>query len=104
MDLVVTSLNAARRILLNSGDTGSHWLMLKLTGPRSHRDAIGATVKLTTPFSVGFCPPAISVYTSGWDRSATSVPQRKIPADQLLQIDEQNDLSRLTTTVGRGEP
>ena len=48
MDLVVTSLNQAPRILLNSANSGNHWLMLALTGHTSARDAIGAKVKLTT--------------------------------------------------------
>ena len=49
MDLVVTSLNQKPRILLNSGENGNHWLLMKLMGRRSNRDAIGALVKITTP-------------------------------------------------------
>jgi hypothetical protein len=48
LDLVVTSLNEAPRILMNSADNGNHWLMLELVGTESNRDAIGAQVKLTT--------------------------------------------------------
>lgn len=48
MDIIVTSLNTRPRILLNSGGTGSHWLLLALTGRRSPRDAIGAKVQVTT--------------------------------------------------------
>ncbi|HLY18081.1 MAG TPA: CRTAC1 family protein [Bryobacteraceae bacterium] len=47
-DVVVTSLNEAPRILLNSADNGNHWLVLELTGRSSGRDAVGATVKVTT--------------------------------------------------------
>jgi enediyne biosynthesis protein E4 len=47
-DIVVTSLNESPRILMNSADSGNHWLVLQLTGHRSNRDAIGATIKLTT--------------------------------------------------------
>jgi hypothetical protein len=47
-DLVVTSLNARPRILMNSGGNGNHWLWLDLVGRASGRDAIGAKVKLTT--------------------------------------------------------
>ncbi|SPE34727.1 ASPIC/UnbV domain protein [Candidatus Sulfopaludibacter sp. SbA6] len=49
MDLVVTSLNQKPRILLNSADNGNHWLLMKLVGHKSNRDAIGAKVKVTTP-------------------------------------------------------
>jgi hypothetical protein len=49
MDLVITSLNEKPRILINSADSENHWLLVKLVGRRSNRDAIGAKVKLTTP-------------------------------------------------------
>jgi enediyne biosynthesis protein E4 len=49
MDLVVTSLNQKPRILVNSADNGNHWLLLKLVGRKTNRDAVGARVKLTTP-------------------------------------------------------
>ena len=48
MDIVVTSLNETPRILMNSADSGNHWLMLSLTGHKSARDAVGAKVKVTT--------------------------------------------------------
>jgi hypothetical protein len=48
-DVVVTSLNEKPRILMNSADNGNHWLLLKLVGRKSNRDAIGARVKITTP-------------------------------------------------------
>jgi len=47
-DVVVTSLNEPPRILMNSADSGNHWLVLDLRGRCSNRDAIGAKVKLTT--------------------------------------------------------
>jgi len=47
-DIVVTSLNEAPRILMNSADSGNHWLALQLVGRRSNRDAIGAKVRVTT--------------------------------------------------------
>ena len=48
LDIVVTSLNEAPRILMNTGDSGNHWLVLSLIGHKSARDAIGAKVKVTT--------------------------------------------------------
>ena len=48
MDIVVTSLNETPRILMNTADSGNHWLMLSLTGHKSARDAVGAKVKVTT--------------------------------------------------------
>jgi hypothetical protein len=48
MDIVVTGLNEAPRILLNNGTPGAHWLMVELTGTKSSRDAAGAKVVVTT--------------------------------------------------------
>jgi enediyne biosynthesis protein E4 len=48
LDIVVTSLNARPRILMNTADSGNHWLMVNLIGHKSARDAIGAKVKVTT--------------------------------------------------------
>jgi hypothetical protein len=55
MDLVVTSLNARPRILLNSGDGGlnsgnggNHWLLIDTVGRKSNRDGVGAKIKVTT--------------------------------------------------------
>ena len=47
-DIVVTSLNEPPRILINSADNGKHWIWMNLIGTYSARDAIGASVKLTT--------------------------------------------------------
>lgn len=48
MDLVVTSLNERPRILLNSADSGNHWLLIDAYGHKSPRDPVGANFKLTT--------------------------------------------------------
>jgi len=49
LDLIVTSLNEKPRILMNSGGAKNHWLLLDIRGTKANRDAIGATVTLTTP-------------------------------------------------------
>jgi len=48
MDLVVTSLGERPRILMNQALEKNHWILLDLRGHVSNRDAIGASVKLTT--------------------------------------------------------
>ena len=48
MDIVVTSLRQKPRILLNSGRSGAHWLVLHLRGSSSNRDAVGAKIKAVT--------------------------------------------------------
>ncbi len=110
MDLVVTSLNQKPRILLNSGDTGAHWLLIRLVGRRSNRDAIGAKVALTTPSgrrlynhvtgSVGFMSTSdLRVHFGlGSETSAASIEiqwpsgatqsLKNIKADQILKIEE----------------
>jgi hypothetical protein len=47
-DLVVTSLNAKPRIMLNSADNRHSWLMVEAVGRQSSRDAIGTKIKVTT--------------------------------------------------------
>ena len=48
LDIVVTGLNERPRILMNTGTTGAHWVLLDLQGARRSRDAIGAKIKVTT--------------------------------------------------------
>jgi hypothetical protein len=110
LDILVTSLNEKPRILMNSADTGNHWLVLSLTGRRSNRDAIGATVKVTTEsgrtlnnhvaISVGFMSSSDKRlhFGLGPDRNVSSIEIRwpsgirqtigKTPADQFLGIEE----------------
>jgi enediyne biosynthesis protein E4 len=107
---VVTSLNATPRILMNTADSGNHWLMLNLIGHKSARDAIGAKVKLTTAsgrvlynhvsISVGFMSSSDKRvhFGLGQDSKVASLEIRwpsgikqalkDIDADQLLKIDE----------------
>jgi len=110
MDIVVTSLNEAPRILMNSADSGNHWLMLSLTGHKSARDAIGAKVKLTTAsgrvlynhvaISVGFMSSSdkrvhfglgdetrIASIEIRWPSGIRQV-LKDVAADQFLKIDE----------------
>jgi len=109
-DIVVTSLNEPPRILINSADTGNHWLILSLTGHKSARDAIGAKVKVTTAsgralyshvsISAGFMSSSDKRVHFGlgdetnirsieirWP-SGTRQVLKDVRADRILQIDE----------------
>jgi len=110
MDLVVTSLNQKPRILLNSADNGNHWLLIKLEGHRSNRDAVGARVKVTTPSgrtfynhvtgSVGFLstsdlrlhfglgPETMATTIQIQWPSGADQTLRDIPGDRILKVDE----------------
>jgi hypothetical protein len=46
LDLVLTSVKGAPRLLRNDLKRGHHWLRLTLQGTRSNRDAIGAVVEV----------------------------------------------------------
>ncbi len=110
LDIVVTSLNESPRILMNTADSGNHWLILSLVGHKSARDAIGAKVKLTTAsgrvlynhvaISVGFMSSSdkrvhfglgpetrISSLEIRWP-SGTVQTLKNVSADQFLKIDE----------------
>jgi len=110
MDIVVTSLNERPRILMNSADSGNHWLLVALTGHTSARDAIAAKLKLTTAsgrvlynhvaVSVGFMSSsdkrvhfglgeetAIKLLEIQWP-SGIVQKLANIKADQVLKVDE----------------
>jgi hypothetical protein len=108
-DLVVTSLNARPRILLNTGGA-NHWLLIATRGRKSNRDGIGAKVKVTTASgrvlynhvttSVGFISSSdkrVHFGLGGEDMAASveirwpsGVVQvlRDVKADQILRVEE----------------
>jgi hypothetical protein len=45
---VVTSLGEPTELWKNTSPAANHWILLRLTGARSNRDAIGARVKVGT--------------------------------------------------------
>ena len=123
LDIVVTSLNDSPRILMNSGDSGSHWLMLALTGHKSPRDAIGAKVKITTAsgrnlynhvaVSVGFMSSSdkrvhfglgaetrIASIEITWP-SGIRQTLKDVKADQILNIDEPAEQTARPARVAR---
>jgi enediyne biosynthesis protein E4 len=109
LDAVVTTNDGAVHILRNATATGNHWLLLKLVGHKSNRDAIGAEVKVVTHTGQQFATVSTAgSYLSasdkrvhfglGRDRMAQKIEirwpsgirqtLRDIPADQIIQIDE----------------
>jgi hypothetical protein len=113
LDIVVTSLNDTPRILMNTADSGNHWLMLSLTGHKSNRDAIGAKIKLTTAsgrvlynhvsISVGFMSSSDKRvhFGLGQETRVASIEIRwpsgiqqvlkDVAADQFLKVDEPHE-------------
>jgi hypothetical protein len=109
-DIVVTSLNERPRILINSADNGNHWLTLDLRGHVSNRDAIGASVMVSTPagrtlynrpnVSVGFMSSSDRRvhFGLGSETSAATVEIRwpggavqtlkNVASDRILKIEE----------------
>ncbi len=111
LDIVVTALNARPRILINSGDTGNHWLMVNTIGRKSNRDGVGAKLKLTTAsgrtlynhvtWSVGFMSSSdkrvhfglgpetqINELEIKWPSGIVQV-LKNLKADQFLTVEEQ---------------
>lgn len=110
MDLVVTSLNETPRILLNSGDSGNHWLLIQARGYKSPRDPVGAAFKVTTgsgrvlynqySVSVGFMSTSdrrvhfglgaddrIAAIEIKWPSGVAQV-LNDVKVDQLLEVEE----------------
>jgi hypothetical protein len=109
LDAVVTTNDGPAYVLHNEIATLNHWLLLKLAGRKSNRDAIGAQIKIVT----GDGPQYAMVTTAGsylssgdkrvhfglgkqtqvsrieirWPSGITQT-LKDIRADQILQIDE----------------
>ena len=109
LDAVITTNDGAVHILRNETITRNHWLILKLVGHRSNRDAIGAEVKLTTSKGIQFqTVTTAGSYLSSSDKrvhfglgaegvaekveirwpSGTVQALEAVSADQILKVDE----------------
>jgi len=109
LDAVVTTNDGPAHILHNESSTRHHWLLLKLVGHQSNRDAIGAEVRVVTASGSQYATVSTAgSYLSSSDKrvhfglGAESMAQRievrwpsgiqqtieNIHADQILQIDE----------------
>jgi len=109
LDAVVTTNDGPAYVLHNEAPSANHWLLLRLVGHKSNRDAIGATVKLVTTSGQQFATiTTASSYLSSGDKrvhfgmgkesgvesieirwpSGIVQTLKNIPADQILQIDE----------------
>jgi hypothetical protein len=109
LDAVVTTNDGPVHILRNEASTQNHWILLKLVGHMSNRDAIGASVTLVTNVGSQYATVSTaSSYLSASDKrvhfglgqektvqkieirwpSGIMQTLRDIGADQILQIDE----------------
>ena len=115
LDAVVTTNDGPVHILHNESSTRNHWLLLKLVGHQSNRDAIGAEVRMVTASGSQYATVSTAgSYLSSSDKrvhfglGAESMAQRievrwpsgirqtiqNIHADQIVQIDEPTRSSR----------
>jgi enediyne biosynthesis protein E4 len=109
LDAVVTTNDGPVHVLHNQTQTQNHWLLLKLVGHDSNRDAIGAEVELVTAAGSQFATVSTaSSYLSASDKrvhfglgkenvalkieirwpSGIRQTVKDVAADQILQIDE----------------
>ncbi len=109
LDAVVTTNDGPAHVLHNQTQTQNHWLLLKLVGHSSNRDAIGAEVMLVTATGSQFATVSTSSsYLSASDKrvhfglgkedvalrieirwpSGIRQTIEDVPANQILQIDE----------------
>jgi hypothetical protein len=109
LDAVVTTNDGSVHVLHNETVTRNHWILLKLVGHNSNRDAIGAEVKLVTASGPQYATVSTaSSYLSASDKrvhfglgqestaqrieirwpGGTRQTLKDIAADQILQIDE----------------
>jgi hypothetical protein len=109
VDAVVTTNDGPLYVLHNATSTPNHWLILKLVGYRSNRDAIGAVVRVVAGriTQVASVTTASSYLSSsdkrvhfglGTETVAATIEIRwpsgirqtlkNVRADQVLQVDE----------------
>ena len=109
LDAVVTTNDGPIHLLHNELQTGNHWLLLKLVGHKSNRDAIGAEVNLVTAGGQQYATVSTTgSYLSASDKrvhfglgkakqaqkieirwpSGIVQTLKDVSADQILQIDE----------------
>jgi len=109
LDAVVTTNDGPAYVLHNGTVTENHWILLKLVGHKSNRDAIGAQVKLTSALGQQFATVSTAgSYLSssdkrvhfglGADKTAQEIEihwpsgivqsLKNVQGDQILQIDE----------------
>ncbi len=109
VDAVVATNDGPPHVLRNDTINGNHWIILKLIGHKSNRDAIGALVKVTTAQgSQTVTVSTASSYLSSSDKRAhfglgkeAAIPLIEIrwpsgivqqikntKADQILSVDE----------------
>jgi len=109
LDAVVTTNEGPVHVLHNETSTGNHWILLKLVGHKSNRDAIGAEVTLTASSGSQYATVSTAgSYLSANDKrvhfglgkenviqtieirwpSGIQQTLKNISADQILQVDE----------------
>jgi hypothetical protein len=109
LDAVVTTNDGPLYVLHNATSTPNHWLILKLVGHKSNRDAIGAEVRVVTGriTQIATVTTASSYLSSsdkrvhfglGTETAAATVEIRwpsgirqtlkSVRSDQILQVDE----------------
>jgi hypothetical protein len=109
MDAVVTTNDGPAYILRNETKTQNHWLIIKLVGHKSNRDAIGAVVKAATNKMTQYATVTTAgSYLSSSDKRVhfglgsetvvwtleirwpSGIVQivRNVQADQILRVDE----------------
>jgi len=109
VDAVVSTSEGPAHVLLNQTQTSNHWLILKLTGHKSNRDAISAEVKVVTARGIQMATVTTAgSYLSSSDKrvhfglgpettaqkveirwpSGILQTLRDVKADQILAVDE----------------
>src|SRR5262249_3044173 len=109
LDAVATANDGPVRVFHNETITNNHWILLKLAGHTSNRDAIGASVKIVTPDGAQYATVSTtSSYLSSGDKRVhfglgkSSVVQtieirwpsgivqtlKDVAVDRIVQIDE----------------
>jgi len=69
IDIVINTLNDTPQLLMNTTQSGNHWIELNLVGTKDNRDGLGTRVKITTSEGVQYNHATTAVgYSSSSDK------------------------------------
>ena len=112
MDVVVSNLDDRPNVLMNHQNNKNHWIVIRLVGTTSNRDAIGARVSITTESGtqIGDVKSGCSYLSSSdrrvhfglgrWERvqriairwpSGKETEMTNVTADQILHVHEPSE-------------
>lgn len=110
LDILITNNNGPAVLLRNDGGNRNHWIRVKLSGTRSNRNGIGATVHVTTAAGTqwrmvhsgsSYCSASELTLTFGLGRETRAAVEVRWPSGAVQKIDNSKPGQTLEITEPR---